>query len=68
MAKWKKVPPHRNPNYERVNVVRVPNDGLAHLDSACVFALEHDAVLKVVPREALGTFKPEYRKRKPPPE
>lgn len=50
MAKWKKVPPHRNPNYERVPVVRCYSDDLTQLPAVSAFALKNGATLVVGPR------------------
>jgi hypothetical protein len=47
VAKWKKVPPHRNPNYEEVGVVRCFYDSLKHLDAISALATAADAVLVV---------------------
>lgn len=72
MAKWKRVPPHRNPNYERAPVVGCFDDSLAHLPTFIGMAREHDAVLVVSPRpqtdEEWAKFlrngpKPVYRKK-----
>lgn len=62
MAKWKRVPPHRNPNYERVSVVRCYDDDLTHLPAVSALALEHDAVLVVGPRDK--PLRPFYRKKR----
>lgn len=65
MPKWRKVPAHRNPNYERVSVVRMYDDYLTQLPAVIGFAREYDAVLTVSPRpaEMRERLKPEYRLR-----
>ena len=50
MTRWRKVPPHRNPNYERVPVVRCFDDDLTQLPAVSAFALERGATLVVGPR------------------
>lgn len=63
MSKWKKVPPHRNPNYERVSTVRLFDDSLKVLPEVIAFARDRDAVLTVGPRDEASP-KPVYRLRK----